>query len=91
MPDAQTRLLLVRTGAIDVTEVTGFGVDVARTIRNARVVDRTTNVVDYLQYNLHTPALRDVHVRRAIAMAISVSPPKGDRPVSISNAMAPSA
>lgn len=71
VPDAQTRLLLVRTGAIDVTEVTGFGVDVARTIRNARVVDRTTNVVDYLQYNLHTPALRDVHVRRAIAMAIN--------------------
>jgi len=35
------------------------------------VVDRTTNVVDYLQYNLHTPALRDVHVRRAIAMAIN--------------------
>jgi peptide/nickel transport system substrate-binding protein len=70
VPDAQTRLLLARTGAIDVTEVTGFGVDVARTVPNAHVVNRTTNVVDYLQFNLHTPALRDVHVRRAIAMAI---------------------
>ncbi len=70
VPDAQTRLLLVRTGAIDVTEVTGFGVDVARTVANTRLVSRTTNVVDYLQFNLHLPALRDVRVRRAIAMAI---------------------
>jgi peptide/nickel transport system substrate-binding protein len=70
VPDAQTRLLLARTGAIDVTEVTGFGVDVARTIPGAHVVSRTTNVVDYLQFNLHTPALRDIAVRRAIAMAI---------------------
>ena len=32
---------LVRTGAIDLTEVTGFGVDVARTVPNARLVSRT--------------------------------------------------
>jgi peptide/nickel transport system substrate-binding protein len=70
VPDAQTRLLEVRTGAIDVTEVTGFGVDVARAVPNTRLVSRTTNVVDYLQFNLHAPALRDVRVRRAIAMAI---------------------
>ena len=70
VPDAQTRLLLVRTGALDVAEVTGFGVDVARTVPNARVVQRTTNVVDYIQFNLHTPALKDVRVRRAMAMAI---------------------
>lgn len=70
VPDAQTRLLLVRTGALDVTEVTGFGVDVARTVPHARLVARTTNVVDYLQFNLHTPALQDVRVRRAMAMAI---------------------
>jgi peptide/nickel transport system substrate-binding protein len=70
VPDAQTRLILARTGAIDETEVTGFGVDVARTVPNAAVVERTTNVVDYLQFNLHTPALRDVRVRRAFAMAI---------------------
>ena len=70
VPDPQTRLLLARTGQIDVTEVTGFGVDLARTIPNMRLVQKTTNIVDYLQFNLHTPALRDVAVRRAIAMAI---------------------
>ena len=70
VPDAQTRLLQVRTGELDVTEVTGFGVEVARTVPNAHVVSRTTNVVDYLQFNLHSPALQDVRVRRAIAMAI---------------------
>jgi peptide/nickel transport system substrate-binding protein len=70
VPDAQTRLLQVRTGELDLTEVTGFGVDVARTVPNSHVVSRTTNVVDYLQFNLHSAALQDVRVRRAIAMAI---------------------
>jgi peptide/nickel transport system substrate-binding protein len=70
VPDPQTRLLLARTGAIDVAEVTGFGVDVARTIPNARVIGTTTNIVDYLQFNLHSAALRDVAVRRAIAQAL---------------------
>jgi peptide/nickel transport system substrate-binding protein len=70
VPDAQTRLLQVRTGELDMTEVTGFGVDVARTVPHARVVSRTTNVVDYLQFNLHSPSLQDVRVRRAMAMAI---------------------
>ncbi|HEY5349095.1 MAG TPA: ABC transporter substrate-binding protein, partial [Candidatus Lustribacter sp.] len=63
VPDAQTRLLLVRTGALDLTEVTGFGVDVARTVPNTVLVSRTTNVVDYVQFNLHATALRDVRVR----------------------------
>jgi peptide/nickel transport system substrate-binding protein len=70
VPNAQTRLVLARTGTLDLTEVTGFGVDVARTVPHAALVGRTTNVVDYLQFNLHTPALRDVRVRRAIAAAI---------------------
>jgi len=70
VPDAQTRLLLVRTGALDLTEVTGFGVDVARTVPNTVLVSRTTNVVDYVQFNLHATALRDVRVRRTMAMAI---------------------
>jgi peptide/nickel transport system substrate-binding protein len=39
-------------------------------VPNTHVVSRTTNVVDYLQFNLHSPALQDVSVRRAIAMAI---------------------
>jgi len=70
VPDAQTRLVLARTGALDLTEVTGFGVDVARTIPGTALVARTTNVTDYLQFNLHSAALRDPRVRRAIAMAI---------------------
>jgi len=70
VPDAQTRLVLARTGAIDLAEVTGFGVDVAHTIPGARIVSRTTNVTDYLQFDLRSPVLRDVRVRRAIAMAI---------------------
>jgi peptide/nickel transport system substrate-binding protein len=70
VPAAQTRLVLARTGAIDLTEVTGFGVDVGRTIPGALVVGRTTNVTDYLQFNLHAPALRDARVRRAITAAI---------------------
>ena len=70
VPDAQTRLVLARTGAIDLTEVSGFGVDVARGIAGAEVIGRTTNVVDYLQFNLHARALRDPRVRRAIAAAI---------------------
>ena len=37
---------------------------------NTRLVSRTTNVVDYLQFNLRRPDLRDVRVRRAFAMAI---------------------
>jgi peptide/nickel transport system substrate-binding protein len=70
VPNAQTRLLLVRSGALDLTEVTGFGVDVARTVPNTVLVSRTTNVVDYVQFNLRSAALRDVRVRRAMAMAI---------------------
>jgi peptide/nickel transport system substrate-binding protein len=70
VPAAQTRLVLARTGAIDLTEVAGFGVDVARGIAGATVVGRTTNVTDYLQFNLRQPALRDVRVRRAVAAAI---------------------
>jgi peptide/nickel transport system substrate-binding protein len=70
VPAAQTRLVLARTGAIDLTEVTGFAVDVARSLPGMRLVARTTNVADYLQFNLRAPALRDVGVRRAIVAAI---------------------
>ncbi len=70
VPDAQTRLVLARTGAIDLTEVTGFGVDVAHGIPNADVIGRTTNVVDYLQFNLRAPAFAAARVRRAFAAAI---------------------
>jgi peptide/nickel transport system substrate-binding protein len=70
VPNAQTRLLLLRSGSLDLIEVTGAQVDVARTIPNVRVVQRTTNVLDYVQFNLRHPPLNDVRVRRAIAQAI---------------------
>ena len=70
VPAAQTRLVLARTGALDLTEVTGFGVDVARTIPGTTIVARTTNVTDYLQFNLHAVPLRDLRVRRAIVAAV---------------------
>jgi len=70
VPNAQTRLVLLRSGALDLIEVTGVGVDVARTIPGVRIVARTTNVVDYVQFNLHQPALRELRVRRAVAQAI---------------------
>lgn len=70
VPSAQTRLVLARSGAIDETEVTGTNVDVARTIAGMSVRGRTTNIVDYLQFNLHAPLVRDLAVRRAVAAAI---------------------
>lgn len=70
VPSAQTRLVLARSGALDVVEVTGPGVDVARGIAGVRVVGRTTNVVDYLQLNLHAPLLASRRVRVALAQAL---------------------
>ena len=70
IPNAQTRLVELRTGAVDLIEVTGVGVDVARTIPGVRVISRTTNIVDYLQFNLHQPLLARKAVRRALAQAI---------------------
>lgn len=70
VPNAQTRLVLARSGGLDVTEVSGSAIDVARSAPGLRLAARTTNVVDYLQFNLRAPALRDVRARRAIAAAV---------------------
>jgi peptide/nickel transport system substrate-binding protein len=70
IPNAQTRLVLARSREIDLIEVTGFGVDVARTIAGVNVLSTTTNIVDYLQFNLRHPALREHRVRTAITQAI---------------------
>jgi peptide/nickel transport system substrate-binding protein len=70
VPNAQTRLVLARSGAVDLIEVTGFNVDVARTIPGVEVRSKTTNIVDYLQFNLRRPELRERSVREAIAQAI---------------------
>ena len=70
VPNAQTRLLLLRSGNLDLIEVSGAAVDVARTIPSVRIVQRTTNVLDYLQFNLRRPPLNAVRVRRAVAQAV---------------------
>jgi peptide/nickel transport system substrate-binding protein len=59
-----------RAGDLDAIEVTGLDVDAARREPNLRLIATTTNIVDYLQFNLHDPVLRDVRVRRAIVQAI---------------------
>lgn len=69
-PDAATRLVQARAGDVDQIEVTGLDVDAARAVPTLRLVQSTTNVVDYVQFNLHSPALRNLTVRRAIASAI---------------------
>ncbi len=68
-PDADTRLLLARTGDLDATYLSGLQLDAARRA-GLGVVRTTTNIVDYLQFNERRPALRDLRVRRGIAEAI---------------------
>jgi peptide/nickel transport system substrate-binding protein len=68
-PNAETRLIGVRTGDLDLAYVSGLQLDEAARDR-LRVVRTTTNIVDYLQFNLRRPALADARVRRAIALAL---------------------
>jgi len=68
-PNATTRLLAVRTGDLDVTYLSGLQVDEAHAA-GVTVVRKTTNLVDYLQFNLRRPALRSRRVREGIARAI---------------------
>ncbi len=69
-PDATTRLVQARTGILDLTYVSGLQVDAA-TREGLHVVRATTNIVDYLQFNLRgARALAQVRVRRAIAEAL---------------------
>ena len=68
-PNAQTRLLQARTGALDVTYLSGLEVEQARRA-GLRVAFATTNIVDYLQFNLRNPRLAPVAVRRAVAQAL---------------------
>jgi peptide/nickel transport system substrate-binding protein len=70
VPDAATRLVLARTGEVDVIEVAGLDLDAARAVPALELRAGTTNVVDYLQFNLHSPAVRDRDVRLAFARAI---------------------
>jgi ABC-type transport system substrate-binding protein len=68
-PNAETRLIQMRTGALDETYISGLLVDQARQSR-LRVVEATTNIVDYLQFNFASGPLAELRFRRAIAQAI---------------------
>lgn len=69
-PNATTRLLQARTGNLDVTYVSGLQLDEAAR-EGLHVVRATTNIVDYLQFNMRgSRALGDPRVRRAIAQAL---------------------
>ena len=70
VPSATTRFLLARTGALDEIEVTGLAADTAARTPGLHVIATTTNIVDYLQCNLHASACADPALRRAIAQAI---------------------
>jgi ABC-type transport system substrate-binding protein/thiol-disulfide isomerase/thioredoxin len=70
VPDPATRLILARTGALDVIEVAGLDVDAARATPALQLHAVTTNIVDYLQLNLHSAQVRDLAVRAALARAI---------------------
>ena len=69
-PNATTRLVQARTGNLDVTYISGLQLDEAAR-EHLRVVRATTNIVDYLQFNVRgSRALGDPLVRRAIAQAL---------------------
>jgi peptide/nickel transport system substrate-binding protein len=69
-PDAGTRLLQARRGNLDLTVISGLQVDEAARA-GLKLVRATTNIVDFVQFNLHrVAALRDPAVRRAIAQAL---------------------
>ncbi len=71
IPDPNTRLEQLRTGEVDAD----FDVDpqllpLLRTIRGVRVTLTPVNDMHVVRFNLRDPLIRDVNVRRAIAMAI---------------------
>jgi peptide/nickel transport system substrate-binding protein len=67
-PAAQTRLVLALAGQLDAVPLSGLQIDAAR--GRLRTVAATTNLVDYLQFDVRRPALTDARVRRALAAAI---------------------
>ncbi len=68
-PNAETRLLQARTGNLDVTYLSGLETTEAKRA-GLRVVLATTNIVDYLQFNLRDPRFRSGALRRAFVQAL---------------------
>jgi peptide/nickel transport system substrate-binding protein len=69
VPSPITRVLLVQTGRLDETYVSGLELARAR-LAGLPIAGAVTNIVDYLQFNLRRPALRDRAVRVALAQAL---------------------
>ncbi len=70
VPSPQTRLLLARTGQLDAIYLSGAQVDTVRTLPGLHIATATTNIVDYVQFNLARPTFADARVRKAVARAI---------------------
>lgn len=70
VPEGETRVLELRNGELDLAYLSGLLVDQLRGRGDLALVEKTTNIIDYLQCNLRSPALRSPQVRRAIAAAI---------------------
>jgi peptide/nickel transport system substrate-binding protein len=73
VPDATTRALELEKGSADVT-VNALSPDMVDALRrqpNLIIADGPGSEVEFLVFNLRTPHLKDVRVRRAIAQAIN--------------------
>jgi len=70
VPSPQTRFILARTGQLDATYLAGAQLDATRADGKLRVATATTNIVDYVQFNLKRPVFADARVRKAVARAI---------------------
>ncbi len=71
IPDAQTRLLAMQNGDIDGTfDVAISEVDQWERLDNANVVTAPSNGVYLLTLDQETPPFDDIHVRRAISLAL---------------------
>ena len=68
-PNAQTRLFAARTGLLDASYLSGLDVESAERA-GLHVMRKTTNIVDYLQFNERRAPFNDGRARRAVALAV---------------------
>ncbi len=81
VPDEITRALELQKGSADIATSRAIGPDMVNTIQNQKhsqleVLSSPGTVVNYVNFNMRDPQLKDVRVRQAIAYAI-------DRPLII--------
>ena len=76
VPDTITRALELQKGSADISSSRSLSPDMVYTIErhadtNLEVLSSTGSVINYINFNMRDPYLRDVRVRRAIAYAIN--------------------